>query len=419
MTTDPDNLVRATYEIETALELEAVADAMANEQSCGTFVRVAGETAELRDRYGAVVNQILELPPSGLEPLPGAGGDWSKAKRARVSIDFPLDNFGTSIPNMLAAVAGNLFELRDVGALRLVDLELPQAFADAYPGPRFGVAGTRKLVGRSEGPLIGTIIKPSIGLETEQLARLVSVLASADIDFIKDDELQGNAPKAPLEARVQAVMPVLRNHAERTGRLPMYAFNITDNLGQIVANHDVVRDAGGTCVMVCVNTVGLAGLEFLRQHCELPIHGHRTMFGAFSRSPQLGIDFQVFQKLSRLAGSDHVHTNGISNKFYESDAQVLRSIEAVRTPMLGGFEALPVLSSGQSAGLAHHTYASTGTTDLLVLAGGGIHGHPNGPADGVLAMREAWDAALIGESLDDRAATVPALDLAVQTFGRV
>lgn len=413
-----NDVVRAVYEIESALPVETAAATIAGEQSCGTFVRVARETDAVRARHAARVAEIEELPPSGLPPLPGAKGDWSSARRGRVSIDFPLANFGPSLPNLLAAVAGNLFELREVGALRLVDLELPAAFADAYAGPQFGVDGTRRLLDRDQGPLIGTIVKPSIGLSADELAELVRELAEAGIDFIKDDELQANPPGLPLRERVTVVMDVLKEAADRTGRLPMYAFNITDDIDRLADNHDLVRDAGGTCVMVCVNTIGLSGVEYLRRRSELPIHGHRAMFGAFARSPQLGISFTVFQKLARLAGVDHLHTNGLSNKFYETDDEVLASIRAVREPLLGGYAVLPVLSSAQSPGLAHRTYAATGTSDLLVLAGGGIHGHPDGSGAGVVAMREAWDAALTGESLDDRAAHVPALASALATFGR-
>jgi len=412
-----DDVVTARYEIESALPLDAVAEVMAGEQSSGAFVAVARETAALRQRYTARVVGIEELAPSGRPSLPGTDGDWSTARRAIVTIEFPLHNVGPSLPNLLAAVAGNLFEIRQAGALRLVDLDLPQAFAQAYPGPAFGWEGTMRLVGRTEGPLLGTIVKPSIGLSAEQLGELVTELADAGIDFIKDDELQGNGPDLPLRERVRVVMDALHRAAERNGRMPMYAFNISDDIDRLGPNHDLVRDAGGTCVMVCVNTVGLAGVQYLRDRSELPVHGHRTMFGAMSRSPQLGLDFMVFQKLSRLVGTDHVHTNGLANKFYESDEQVLASIAAVRAPFLGGYGAVPVLSSGQTAGLAAMTYRRTGTAELLVLAGGGIHGHPGGSAAGVTAMREAWAAALEGEDLVQRAARSPELAAAFSTFG--
>lgn len=411
--------VVASYDLETSLPLARAAEVLAGEQSTGTFVRVARESDAVRARFAAQIDGIDDLPPSGAAPLPGAIGEARERRRARLRLRFPLDNFGPSLPNLLAAVAGNLFELKELAAIRLVDLDLPPAFAERYPGPAFGVEGTRRLMARPSGAMIGTIVKPSIGLSPAELAEVVDELAGAGVDFIKDDELQGNGPASPLAERVRAVMPVLERHADRTGVKPMYAFNITDDLGRLERNHDLVAEAGGTCVMVCVNLVGLAGLEYLRSRSALPIHGHRTMFGAIGRSPQVGIAFRAWQKIARLSGADHLHTNGIGNKFYESDAEVLDSIAAVRAPLLGLAPTVPVLSSGQWGGLAHATHAAVGSTDLLVLAGGGIHGHPDGAAAGVTSMREAWESAAAGESIETALARSGALRRAAETFGAV
>jgi ribulose-bisphosphate carboxylase large chain len=411
--------VIATYVIETSLPLAHAAEVLAGEQSTGTFVRVERESDDLRARFAAQVESLQEIPLTGASPLPGSVGGPADRRRAILRLRFPLDNFGPSLPNLLAAVAGNLFEIKELAAIRLVDLELPSAFAERYAGPQFGVEGTRRLMGRPTGAMIGTIIKPSIGLSPEDLAIVVGELAEAGIDFIKDDELQGNGPAAPLEARVKAVMPVLERYADRTGRKPMYAFNITDDIGRLEANHDLVVAHGGTCVMACINMVGLAGLEFLRNHAEVPIHGHRAMLGATARSEQIGIAFRAWQKLARLSGADHLHTNGISNKFYESDEQVLAAIQDVRTPLLGITPTVPVLSSGQWGGLAHATYAAVQTTDLLVLSGGGIHGHPDGAAAGVASMRDAWASAERGESVEDAFTASAALRRAAERFGPV
>ncbi|MFI6676575.1 RuBisCO large subunit C-terminal-like domain-containing protein [Kribbella sp. NPDC050470] len=421
--------VVATYLVESYLPLEDAAEVIAGEQSTGTFVAVARETAELRGRFAARVVSVDELPPADLtHDLPGAVRiPGARRRRGRVRISFGLDNFGPSLPNLLAAVAGNLFELRQLAGIRLLDLDLPLAFAERYPGPQYGVSGTRELLKRPDGVLLGTIVKPSIGLPVEELRIVVRELAEAGIDFIKDDELMGNPPHSPLAERVAVVSEELDKVAARTGRRPMYAFNITDDLDRMASNHDLVRDAGGTCVMVCVNLVGLAGLAWLRQRCELPIHGHRAMTGVFTRAPGLGIDFVAWSKLARLAGADHLHTNGLSKKFYETDEEVLRSIAAVQQPLFESvapsspqpspYETLPVLSSGQTPGLAPETYRRTNTTDLLVLAGGGIHGHPAGPAAGVTAMRAAWHCAVNGEDLTTTAATNSALLQALETFG--
>ena len=409
--------VIATYIIETSLPLEHAAEVLAGEQSTGTFVRGERESDDLRARFAAQVESLEEIPLTGASPLPGSVGDPATRRRARLRIRFPLENFGPSLPNLLAAVAGNLFEIKQLSAIKLVDLDLPPAFAERYAGPQFGVAGTRRLMSRPDGAMIGTIVKPSIGLSPADLADLVGDLAAAGVDFIKDDELQGNGPQAPLRERVAAVMPVLERHADRTGVKPMYAFNITDDIDRLEANHDLVLAAGGTCIMVCVNLVGLPGLEYIRRRSQLPIHGHRAMFGSISRSEQLGIGFRAWQKIARLSGADHLHTNGISNKFYETDAQVLDAIAAVREPLLGLESTVPVLSSGQWGGLAHATYAETGTTDLLVLAGGGIHGHPDGARAGVASMREAWASAAAGESVETALERSAALRRATEAFG--
>jgi 3-oxoisoapionate-4-phosphate transcarboxylase/hydrolase len=414
-----EQCVTASYILETALPLQRAVEVLAGEQSTGTFVRVSRESDELRAESAAEVTEITELPLTGSSALPGSVGDPRQRRRARVSIRFPLKNFGPSIPNLLAAVGGNLFELKELAAIKLIDLDLPDAFSHRYLGPQFGVEGTRRLLGRPRGAMVGTIIKPSIGLSPGEIAEVVGELAAAGIDFIKDDELQGNGSKAPLKERIRAVMPALERQADRTGVKPMYAFNITDDIDRLEANHDAVVQAGGTCVMVCINMVGLAGLDYLRRRSQVPIHGHRAMFGAISRSDQLGIGFRAWEKLVRLTGADHLHTNGISNKFYETDGQVLDSIAAVHSPFLGLTPMVPVLSSGQWGGLAHATFKAVGTTDLLVLAGGGIHGHPDGVAAGVASMRDAWESAERGDDVETAVQYSVPLRRAAERFGPV
>ena len=257
--------ITATYRIETAYPIREAVETMAGEQSTGTFVRLPGETDELRELYGAHIERITELDEVAEPSLPGAGvpkGPSGKPvwRRAEVVLSWSLDNFGASLPNLVATVAGNLFELRPFSGLRLLDITLPEAFAAKYPGPKFGVAGTRRLSGVEGRPLIGTIVKPSVGFGPEQTADLVKVLCEAGIDFIKDDELQADGPHCPFDARARAVMRVIEDHAQRTGKKAMYAFNITGDLDEMRRRHDLVLELGGTCVMASLNSVGLTGM---------------------------------------------------------------------------------------------------------------------------------------------------------------
>lgn len=417
--------IYARYWIETAHPLEKAAEAMAGEQSSGTFIAVPGESAALKARSAAVVEEIRELDTAPLPSLPGASTPAGVAdpvwRRAEVRLSWPLSNVGPSLPNLMATVAGNLFELGQFSGLRLLDVTPPAAFARAYPGPAFGVEGTRRLAGVPEGPLIGTIIKPSVGLSATETAAITRELVEGGIDFIKDDELQADGPHCPFEDRAREVMAVINRHAERTGKKVMYAFNLTGEIDQMRRRHDLVRDLGGTCVMVSLHSVGLSGLSALRAHSELPIHGHRNGWGLYARSPHVGVSYVAWQKFWRLAGADHMHVNGLANKFCEPDDSVVASARACLTPMFDPPEkpctVMPVFSSGQTARQAPDTWACVGSDDLIYTCGGGIVGHPDGIAAGVASVREAWEAAKSGAPLAEYAANHPALAKALETFG--
>ncbi len=408
----------ARYELESPVGLERAAEVIAGEQSSGTFVKLPGESDALRAQSGARVEKIVAQSSSDTPSLPCrlSGKSYD---RGEVVLSWPIENMGASLTNTLATVAGNLFELAEVSALRLVDVDFPEELCAAYPGPAFGVTGTRRLAEVTERPLIGTIIKPSVGLSPDETAALAKQLAEGGIDFIKDDELQGNGPHCPLDQRVEKVMRVLNDHAERSGRKVMYAFNITDEIDQMKRNADRVRDAGGTCLMVSLFAIGLAGLTAIRRHAELPLHCHRNGWGLYSRSPDIGIGFRAWQKFWRLAGADHLHVNGIANKFTEGDAQVIDSARSLGEALqpATACTAMPVVSSGQTAMQMEPTFSALGSGDFIYCAGGGIMGHPGGVAGGVASMKEAWEAALAGISLQDYAKDHPALADAQRTFG--
>jgi ribulose-bisphosphate carboxylase large chain len=416
--------IEARYWIETAFPLQDAADIMAGEQSTGTFIRVPGETHELRERFAARVEQITELGTAERASLPGSGmpkNSPDKVRRtAEVTLSWPLENPGPSLPNLLATVAGNLFELKPFSGLKLLDITLPPAFLDRYQGPQFGVAGTRRLTGVKGRPLIGTIIKPSIGMSPEATAAQVRTLAEAGIDFIKDDELQSDGPHCPFEQRATAVLRVLRDYADRTGKQVMYAVNLTGDIDQMLHRHDHLLANGGICIMVSMNSIGLPALKVLRAHSQLCIHGHRNGWGMLGRSPAIGMSFVAFQKFWRVAGIDHTHVNGLSNKFCESDESVIESARACLTPMFPspfpGCEIMPVFSSGQSARQAAGTYRALGSTDLIFAAGGGILGHPQGPAAGVRSLQQAWEAAIEGVPVTEFAAAHPELHAALEAF---
>jgi ribulose 1,5-bisphosphate carboxylase large subunit-like protein/uncharacterized protein YgbK (DUF1537 family) len=344
--------VEADYIIETGYPVADAAEALAGEQSSGTFRPVPGETPELKARAAARVERIEEIGEVPAPSLPGAGRPNALHVRARITVSWPLSNMGPSLPNLMATIAGNLFELKQFSGLRLTGLRVPEAFA-VNPGPAFGIEGTRRLAGVEGRPLIGTIVKPSVGLDPEGTASLVDTLCAAGIDFIKDDELQADGPHCPFEARARAVMAVIDRHSDRTGKKVMFAFNLTGEIDEMRRRHDLVLSLGGTCVMASMHSVGLTGVLALRRHAQLPIHAHRNGWGTLSRHPLLGFDYAPYAILWRLAGADHMHVNGLANKFCEPDDSVVASALVDRAglgrktlPRHAGFLLRPVGGAG-------------------------------------------------------------------------
>lgn len=410
--------ITARYYIETPFALEKAAQVLAGEQSSGTFVAVPGETEELKQRFAARVESITPLESVKEPAIPGAiAKPDALYHRANIEVSWSIENFGYNLPVLISTLQGNLYELTQFTGLKLMDIELPPSYGTHFSGPRFGIAGSKKSTGVEGRPMIGTIIKPSIGMSPQQTAALVKTLAEAGIDFIKDDELLSSAANSKFEDRVDAIMQVINTYADKTGKKAMYAFNLSDEVDSMLHRYEYIIKAGGTCAMISLNSVGLAGAKKVCDQGELVIHGHRNGWGMLNRHPLLGIEFPAYQKLWRLAGVDQLHVNGIQNKFWESDDSVVRSIEACLKPLFSGQTPLPVVSSGQWGGQAFETYRRTQTVDLLYMAGGGIMAHPDGPTGGVIALQQAWEGAVNGLTLQQAAHQYPEFANSVKKFG--
>ena len=419
--------LRATYLVETPLDPARVAEVLAGEQSSGTFVRVAGETDALRQRSRAIVHALHELEPLPAPSLPSAwlqrqhlGGPW---RRARIEVDFPLANIGRNLPTLAATVAGNLFDLGETTGLRLEHLSMPRTFRDRFERPRHGIAGTRAATGVAEGPLVGTIIKPNVGLSADETGALVAELCRAGVDFIKDDECCGDPEHAPVADRIRAVMAAVRAHRDTTGKQVMVAINISDEHDAMLRHAELLQREGGTCAMVSMNWTGPASVQALRRASDLVLHGHRNGYGMWARHPALGMDFQPYAALWRLTGVDHMHVHGLAGKFAQDDSEVKASARDCLAPL--SIDAtdhadvvMPAFSSGQWAGTLSATLDAVPSGDLLFMCGGGILAHPQGAAAGVASVRAAWRAWRDGTPLQQAANASPELQAALAFFER-
>ncbi|WP_245314277.1 3-oxo-isoapionate-4-phosphate decarboxylase OiaX [Rhizobium sp. R634] len=411
-------MITLTYRIETPGSVEAMADKIASDQSTGTFVPVPGETEELKSRVAARVLAIRPLEdarhPTWPEASPG-----TLLRRADVDIAFPLEAIGTDLSALMTIAIGGVYSIKGMTGIRIVDMKLPEAFKSAHPGPQFGIAGSRRLTGVEGRPIIGTIVKPALGLRPHETAELVGELIASGVDFIKDDEKLMSPAYSPLKERVAAIMPRILDHEQKTGKKVMYAFGISHaDPDEMMRNHDIVAAAGGNCAVVNINSIGFGGMSFLRKRSSLVLHAHRNGWDVLTRDPGAGMDFKVYQQFWRLLGVDQFQINGIRVKYWEPDDSFVSSFEAVSTPLFDAADCpLPVAGSGQWGGQAPETYQRTGrTVDLLYLCGGGIVSHPGGPAAGVRAVQQAWQAAVASIPLEVYAKDHPELAASIAKF---
>ena len=381
------------------------ANAIREEQTTGTWTdlsTVNEETAYVHALDGSV-EDLVELPD---------GGYLTK-------ICFPHEIFEKgNIPQYLSVIAGNLFGLGKLEAVRLLDIDLPENLAGC--GPKFGIDGIRKIVGTEVScrPHIGTIIKPKVGLNPKDTAQVAYEAALGGLDLIKDDETLTNQTFCPLFDRLEAVMDALDRAKDETGKQVLYAVNVTTGGDRIVELAHKAVSAGANMLMVDVLTAGFSAIQALADApgINVPIHVHRTMHGALTRNPHHGIAMRPIAKLVRSAGGDQLHTGSVSGKMGSKAGEVIADNREITKPLSYLKPVFPVSSGGLHPGKVAAEIAKLGT-DIVLQAGGGIHGHPEGTTAGTRAMLQAAEAAILGIPAREYAASHPELAAALAKWG--
>jgi 2,3-diketo-5-methylthiopentyl-1-phosphate enolase len=409
---DPREFVIATYRYRTppGVDIVQAARALAEMQSTGTWVALEQETTALRERHAARVIDIRAVTEQVQGRTAADGGrDWD------IQLAYPSHNIGNQIPLLLATVYG---ECASAGEIKLTDLDLPETFVASFAGPRFGLEGIRRLVGAMDRPLLITMLKPAIGLTPKESAEVFYQVAIGGSDGVKDDELLVSHPWSHFLDRVREHERVARVAFEETGHRTLYFVNITDRPDRLVENAHRAIDAGASALMVDYLTVGISALSMLADDpaIAVPILGHLAFAGAISASPRNGVSSHlVLGQLPRLAGADTVVYPSPYGTLQFSRSEHVRVAKAMTDPLYQIRPILPTPGGGLHAGMVPRLVGDLGI-DFAIGAGGAVHGHPMGAAAGAKAIRQAIDAAVRGESLNDAAAASPELGAALAAW---
>lgn len=402
----PDEFV-CTFHLEhdPKVKFEWAAGAVAAESSIGTWdPGLTTMTGEER-KYGARVIRIDE------------------AKKL-LWIAYPPDlfEFG-NLTQLLSSVVGNVYGLKEVQKLRFVDIEMPKAFVRSFKGPQLGIQGVRDLAGIHDRPVLGTIVKPKLGLSSENWAKAAYNAWRGGIDFVKDDENLTSMTFNDFYRRVDLVMEAKKKAERETGERKLYFCNVSAPVTEMKRRVEHLIGRGNDYVMIDVLTVGWSALQEMRDFLDgrgIGIHAHRAMHGAFSRLEEHGIDMLPVSKWIRLAGADTLHagTLGAGKMFTEGGKSHARGIyDMLRGDMHGLKPTFPVASGGMHPGVIHVVWDAVGDPDFCAAAGGGVHGNPLGSEAGGRAMRQAVEAYQKGIPVEEYAKKHEELAAAVKRWG--
>ena len=299
-----------------------------------------------------------------------------------------------NMPNILSSVAGNVFGLRALKNLRLNDIHFPSELIRSFKGPKYGISGVRKLLNVFDRPLVGTIIKPKLGLKTADHAKVAYNAWIGGCDIVKDDENLSSQSFNPFNDRILATLEMRDRAEQETGEKKVYMANVTAETDEMLKRAQFIKDQGGRYLMVDILTCGFSALQTLRDHdFGLVIHAHRAGHAAFTKNPKHGISMKVLAKVVRIIGVDQLHVGTVIGKMSETREEVSENVEAVTSELGGLKKVLPVASGGLYPGLVPDLIKFFGN-DFVIQAGGGIHGHTDGTISGSKAMRQAVDAVL-------------------------
>jgi ribulose-bisphosphate carboxylase large chain len=311
----------------------------------------------------------------------------------RIKVAYPSVLFEEgNIPNIMSSVAGNVFGLKGLAKLRLDDIHYPEEIVKSFKGPKFGIEGVRDILGVPKRPFVGTIIKPKLGLSSEDHAEVAYQAWAGGCDVVKDDENLSSQSFNRFEKRMEETFKARERAESETGEKKVYLANVSAETREMVRRAKMVKEMGGEYVMIDILTCGNSGFQTLREDdLNIAIHAHRAGHAAFTSDPKHGISMKVIARNTRLIGADQLHVGTAVGKMKEGKEEVLANADALTCDMYGIKPAMPVASGGLHPGMIPALVDIFGN-DVVIQAGGGVHGHPDGSYAGATAMRQALDA---------------------------
>lgn len=427
--------------------LQAAAE-VAAESSTGTNFAVKTETPFSRELNAIVY--LLDL------------------KRSLVWIAYPWRLFDRrgNVQNILTYIVGNVLGMKEVSALKLLDVWFPSAMIEQYDGPSYTLDDMRKYLKVHDRPILGTIIKPKMGLTSAEYAEVCYDFWAGGGDFVKNDEPQADQDFCPYDKMVKHVKEAMDKAVKETGRKKVHSFNVSSSdFETTIKRCEMIRSAGfepgSYAFLIDGITAGWMAVQTLRRkYPDVFIHFHRAAHGAFTRPENpFGFSVLVLSKFARLAGASGIHTGtaGIGKMKGSPEEDIIAAQSILHFKTKGHFfeqewatipekdkdaidlvhkdiahhvileddswrgmkKCCPIISGGLNPTLLKPFIDVMGTTDFITTMGAGCHAHPKGTRAGAMALIQACEAYKKGIDIHKYAKTHKELAEAIKFFEKI
>jgi 2,3-diketo-5-methylthiopentyl-1-phosphate enolase len=365
------------------LDHMALIQSLALESSTGTWEKVAEDTDQVREMLACKLVGYFQIP-----------NEDKYVAEAVIQFALSIDAWIENVPMMLLSIAGNAFAYSQ--HLRLMDISIPDDLLAKFKGPKFGIHGLRERIGVTERrPLSLHILKPKMGMTPKQVGEQCYQTAIGGVDMMKDDEMTSDVYNSKFTDRIKYVREALERAKAKTGKMPIYLCSITDEAYKI---HDRARqlvEAGGNGILITYSQ----GLSSFKEITEDPaIDVPVMMHGSHMIAGMHHIAWPVFGKLCRLCGADLMLTPTIYSSIpMVSHEEGLRTAQVKLAPWGHIKPTAPMPCAGVYPGTAPAIIGEYGV-DIVIPAGGGMLGHPDGYTAGARSWQQAIRGALETES---------------------
>jgi len=338
---------------------------------------------------------------------------------------------------LLSGIAGNIYGMKAVSNLRLIDAHLPIEFVEKNKGPNLGTTSIGDILKKKEGPITSTVPKPKIGLTTAQHLEISRDGWRGGLDVIKDDENLTDQSFNKFKDRVEGMGKIKTKIEQETGDIKEAFINVTAETKEMERRVKLLHDNGFRYFMVDVVTTGFAAVQTMRDVAgdyNMAIHAHRAMHAAFTKHTTHGMSMYFLAKLQRLMGVDNLHIGTVVGKLDspKEDVLAMRDLllnQEVKEGLHGTQyldqnwgslkAAIPVASGGLHPGTIPEVMKIYNTNDMALQIGGGVHGHPDGTYSGAKATIQAIEAYKDGLTLEEKAKTSPELTKSLEKFAKI